>query len=54
MSIGQYLDAHQGEVVTAEQIAEATGESEHFVRVYMREASDRDWVHQVPGGWEIP
>jgi hypothetical protein len=49
-----YLNEHRGEVVTAEQVAAATGQSEHMVRVFLREASDRDWAEPVPGGWRLP
>jgi len=54
ISITRYLHEHVGEVVTAEKVAAATGETEHFVRVFLREASDRDWAEPVPGGWRIP
>jgi hypothetical protein len=53
VSITEYLEQHRGEVVTAVQVAAATGETEQFVRVLMREASDRDWAEPVPGGWRV-
>lgn len=54
VTITEYLEAHRGEVVTAEQVAAATGETEHFARVFLREASARDWAEPVPGqGWRI-
>jgi hypothetical protein len=54
VSLTEYLEAHRGEVVTAEQAAAATGESEQFIRTLLREAGDRDWAEPVPGGWRIP
>ena len=51
MTITGYLEQHRGEVVTAEQVAAATGETVQFARVFLREASDRDWAERVPGGW---
>ena len=53
MTITGYLEQHRGEVVTAEQVAAATGETVQFARVFLREASDRDWAERVPGGWRI-
>lgn len=53
MNITEYLDAHAGEVVTAEQVAAATGETPQFIRTFLREASDRDWAEPVPGGWRV-
>lgn len=53
MTITEYLHQHRDEIVTAEQIAAATGESEQFVRVFLREAGDRDWAKPVPGGWKV-
>lgn len=52
-SITGYLDEHRGEIVTAKQVAAATGETEQFVRVFLREASDRGWAEPVPGGWRV-
>ena len=51
VSITKYLEQHRGEVVTAEQVAAATGETVQFARVFLREAGDRDWAERVPGGW---
>jgi len=51
VSITEYLEQHRGEIVTAEQVAAATGETVQFTRIFLREAGDRDWAERVPGGW---
>lgn len=52
--IGDYLEQHHGEIITEEQVLIATGAGKSGVRAFLREAGDRDWISQLPGGWRIP
>jgi hypothetical protein len=49
-----WLDAHQGETFTTDQFAEGAGITRELAAVILREASDRDWIDQLPGGWRVP